>query len=87
MFTFTKRLCSYVDRNGKQFINCEIGTRGTETGEKLWNRNKDKVKGKVCTAYWKAYGECVQKANHIISKKETYAVEGYKSLFRQFLAI
>ena len=53
-----------VDRNGKQFINCEAGTRGTETGEKRWNRSdsyriKDKVKGKVCTDYWKAYGEFV----------------------------
>ena len=75
-----------VDRNWKQFINCEVGTRGTETGEKLWNRIKDIVKGKVCTDYCKAYWEFVLKENHITSKKETNSVEGYNSLFRHFLA-
>jgi hypothetical protein len=44
------------------------------------------VKGKVCTDYWKAYGEFVPKEKHIQSKKETYTVEGYNSLFRHFLA-
>src|SRR6266446_2678110 len=75
-----------VDRNGKQFINCEIGTRGTETGEKLWNKIKEKVKGEVCTDYWKAYGEFIPEEKHIKSKKETFTVEGYNSLFRHFLA-
>ena len=63
-----------------------MGTRGTETGEKLWKQIKDKVKGKVCTDYWKAYESFVPKEKHIQSKKETYTVEGYNSLFRHFLA-
>ncbi|CEG13957.1 conserved hypothetical protein [groundwater metagenome] len=75
-----------VDRNGKQFINCEIGTRGTETGKRLWKKIKEKVKGKVCTDYWKPYEDVVPKGKHIQSKKETYTVEGYNSLFRHFLA-
>ena len=68
------------------FVNCEVGTRGTETGEKLWEEIKDKVKGKACTDYWKAYERFIPKEKHIQSKKETYTVEGYNSLFRHFLA-
>ncbi|MBI5218893.1 MAG: IS1 family transposase [Bacteroidia bacterium] len=75
-----------VDRNGHRFVNCETGTRGTETGEKLWDSIKEKVKGKACTDYWKAYGEFIPKEKHITSKKETFTVEGYNSLFRHFLA-
>jgi len=44
------------------------------------------VSGKVCTDYWKAYGEFVPEEKHIKSKKETFTVEGYNSLFRHFLA-
>ena len=44
------------------------------------------MKGKVCTDYWKAYGEFVPQEKHIKSKKETFTVEGYNSLFRHFLA-
>ena len=44
------------------------------------------MKGKVCTDYWKAYGEFVPAEKHVKSKKETYTVEGYNSLFRHFLA-
>lgn len=44
------------------------------------------MKGKVCTDYWKAYGEFVPKEKHVKSKKETFTVEGYNSLFRHFLA-
>ena len=57
-----------------------MGTRGTETGEKLWKKIEEKVKGKVYTDYWKAYGEFVPKEKHIKSKKETYTVEGYNSI-------
>ena len=44
------------------------------------------MKGKVCTDYWKPYEEFVPKEKHVQSKKETYTVEGYNSLFRHFLA-
>ncbi|MBI3658306.1 MAG: IS1 family transposase [Acidobacteria bacterium] len=75
-----------VDRNGHSFIDCEIGARGTETGEKLWERIKDKIDGKVCTDHWKPYENIVPQEKHIQSKKETFTVEGYNSLFRHFLA-
>jgi IS1 family transposase len=63
-----------------------MGSRGTKTGKKLWQRIKDKVGGKVCTDYWKAYGEFVPDQQHAASKAETYTVEGYNSLFRHYLA-
>ena len=38
------------------------------------------------TDYWKAYSEILPEEKHIQSKKETFTVEGYNSLFRHFLA-
>ena len=61
-----------------------MGTRGTETGEKLWAQIKEKVK--AGTDYWKAYECFIPPEKHIQTKKETYTVEGYNSLFRHFLA-
>jgi len=43
-------------------------------------------KGKVCTDYWRAYEDFIPEESHIQSKKETFTVEGYNSLFRHFLA-
>lgn len=63
-----------------------MGTRGTKTGSKLWQNIQDQVNGKVYTDYWKAYGEFIPDEQHVKSKKETYTVEGYNSLFRHFLA-
>jgi len=40
----------------------------------------------VCTDYWKAYEDFVPKEQHVQTKKETFTVEGYNSLFRHFLA-
>jgi len=75
-----------VDRNGHRFVNCEVGTRGTETGEKLWEKIQEYATGIVCTDYWKAYEDFVPKEQHVQTKKETFTVEGYNSLFRHFLA-
>ena len=75
-----------VDRDGHRFINCEVGSRGTETGDRLWVKIMKYAKGIVCTDYWKAYEEFVPRGQHIQTKKETYTVEGYNSLFRHFLA-
>lgn len=38
------------------------------------------------TDYWKAYGDFIPEGKHIKSKKETFTVEGFNSLFRHFLA-
>ncbi len=31
-----------VDRNGKRFLHCEVGSRDTPTGRKLWEAIEDK---------------------------------------------
>ena len=40
----------------------------------------------IASDYWKAYESIIPKEKHIQSKKETFTVEGYNSLFRHFLA-
>jgi insertion element IS1 protein InsB len=47
---------------------------------------EDSATGLVASDYWKAYETFVPKERHIQSKKETFTVEGYNSLFRHFLA-
>ena len=44
-----------VDRYGKRFIDCVLGSRGTITGEKLWDNVKDIAEGLAMTDYWKPY--------------------------------
>lgn len=76
-----------VDRYGKKFIDFVIGDRSRETGQKLWNKieNKNGI-DMVATDYWKAYKQIIPAKLHTQSKKETFTVEGYNSLFRHFLA-
>ena len=38
------------------------------------------------TDYWEPYKKFIPPEKHVRSKAETYTVEGYNSLFRQFLA-
>jgi insertion element IS1 protein InsB len=40
----------------------------------------------IASDYWKPYESIIPKEKHIQSKKETFMVEGYDSLFRHFLA-
>ncbi|WP_319506211.1 IS1 family transposase [uncultured Methanolobus sp.] len=75
-----------VDRDGKKFIDCSFGSRGTKTGQKLWEKLETKVVGEVMTDYWRAYAEFLPPKIHTRSKAETYTVEGYNSIFRHFLA-
>ncbi len=75
-----------VDRNGKRFLHSEVGSRDTETGRKLWTAIEDQPITQVMSDYWRLYEQFVPKELHTQSKAETYAVEGYNSLFRHFLA-
>ncbi|WP_156811130.1 IS1 family transposase [Methanomethylovorans hollandica] len=75
-----------VDRVGKKFIDCSFGSRGTETGQKLWEYLKRKKIEKVMTDHWKAYAEFLPETIHTQSKAETCTVEGYNSILRHFLA-
>jgi insertion element IS1 protein InsB len=40
----------------------------------------------IASDYWKPYENIIPAEKHIQSKKETFTVEGYNSLFRHFLA-
>ncbi|MDO5839993.1 IS1 family transposase [Methanosarcina mazei] len=75
-----------VDRVGKKFINCSFGSRGTETGQLIWEKLKTKKIEEVMTDHWKPYAEFIPETIHTQSKAETYTVEGYNSIFRHFLA-
>jgi insertion element IS1 protein InsB len=75
-----------VDRIGKRVVDIVLGTRGTETGIKLWNKLLPYSIQEVKTDYWKAYPEFIPAEIHQQSKKETYTIEGFNSLFRHFLA-
>ena len=75
-----------VDRVEKKFINCFFGSRGTETGQLIWEKLKQKEIGDVMTDHWKAYTEFLPESIHTQSKAETYTVEGYNGILRHFLA-
>jgi len=63
-----------------------LGSRGTETGEKIWeNVSKDNIQ-LAMSDYWNPYYEFILEMIHIRSKKETFTIEGYNSLFLQFLS-
>ncbi|MDD2338889.1 MAG: IS1 family transposase [Methanosarcina sp.] len=71
---------------GKKFINCFFGSRGTETGQLIWEKLKQKEIGEVMTDHWKAYTEFLPESIHTLSNAETYTVEGYNGILRHFLA-
>jgi insertion element IS1 protein InsB len=48
-----------VDRPGKRFLNCEVGSRDTETGRKLWGSIKNDGIAGVMSDYWKPYDKFV----------------------------
>ncbi|MCO5381150.1 MAG: IS1 family transposase [Methanosarcina barkeri] len=75
-----------VDRGGKKFINCSFGSRGTETGQLLWEKLEKKEIGEVMTDHWRVYAEFLPETIHTQSKAETYTFEGYNSILRHFLA-
>jgi IS1 family transposase len=71
---------------GGKFINCSFGSRGTKTGQKLWDKLKGKMIWEVMTNHWRAYAEIIPDAIHTRFKAETYTVEGYDSISRHFIA-
>jgi len=69
-----------------KFIHCSFGNRGTETGQLIWEKLKQKEIGEVMTDHWRAYAEFLPENIHTQSKAETYTVEGYNGILRHFLA-
>jgi len=62
-----------------------LGSRGAETGKKLWEGIEKETVKSVKSDDWKAYKGFIPKEVHTQSKAEAYTVEGYNS-FRHFLA-
>ena len=62
------------------------GSRGAETGKRLWERIDRLGVDYAMTDYWGPYEKVIPSRKHRQSKAETYAVEGDNSLFRHFLA-
>lgn len=57
-----------------------------ETGKKLWEKVK-RIDCDVHTSdYWEAYTKFLPKNKHMITKAETFSVEGMNNLLRHFVA-
>ena len=65
---------------------CSFGSRGTKTGQQLWEKLEKKEIGEVMTDRWRAYAEFLPETIHTQSKAETYTIEGYNGILRHFLA-
>ena len=63
-----------------------IHLREKETAEKFWEKTKGHEMDYIASDYWKPYESIISKEKHIQSKKETFTVRGYNSLFRHYLA-
>ena len=63
-----------------------MGSRDTQTGQKLWQAIKHHRIIHVMTDYWSPYKKFIPRSLHTQSKAQTYTVEGYNRLFRHFLA-
>ena len=75
-----------VDRDKRQHLDFVVGTRGTETGIKLWKKIEPIADERIMTDYWKSYAEMIPENKLKQSKKETYTVESYNGLLRHYLA-
>ena len=67
-------------------IDFVIGSRGKNTGKKLWNKIKNIPCEKYASDYWKAYEDFIPKNKHIQSKAETFTVEGMNNQLRHYMA-
>ena len=75
-----------ICRASKGILAYEIGRRGVKTARKLWDKIKNSSCQYYCTDAWKPYQQILPPEKHIISKAETYTIEGYNALFRHYLA-
>jgi insertion element IS1 protein InsB len=56
------------------------------TGARLWAAIKSPLIEHAMTDYWEPYAQFIPSEMYVQSKRETFTVEGYNSLFRHFLA-
>ena len=76
-------------RDGGRLIDWEIGNRDAKTLEKLLKRLSEWEVTVYCTDDWAAYEKEIEKncpkAHHVISKSETFRIEGNNSDTRHWL--
>jgi IS1 family transposase len=75
-----------ADRNAREYVDFVVGVRSTATGEKLWNRVKERTTGFVTAYYWKSYNEMEPKEQLVKTKKKTYTIEDYKGQIKHVFA-
>ncbi len=63
-----------VDRYGKRFLHCVLGSRDTETGRQLWDAIQHETIERIMTDYWTPYERFIPKELHTQPKAETYTV-------------
>ena len=63
-----------------------LGNRGLKSCQELWQLIESKYIKVIASDYWKAYQKVIPKEKHMLSKSETYTVQGYNSLLRHYLA-
>ena len=52
----------------------------------LWESIKSLEVDLFCSDYWKSYQDFIPREKHVLSKAETFTVEGYNSRIRHYLA-
>ena len=67
-------------------VDFEIGTRGATTGKKLWKKVQSISCDLHTSDYWDAYTKFLPQEKHMITKAETFSVEGMNNLLRHFIA-
>jgi insertion element IS1 protein InsB len=71
-----------VDRKGHRYMTFVVGDRSSATGKKFWTMIKDVPMLAVATDYWKPYEDFVPPELPLLTKAETYTVEGYNCRLR-----
>ncbi|KAA6324909.1 hypothetical protein EZS27_025810, partial [termite gut metagenome] len=80
------RIWIAVDSYGKRFLNFVIGDGSNETAKEFWQKMNHHEMKYIASDYWKPRERIIPREKHLQTKAETFTVEGYKSLFRHFLA-
>ena len=73
-----------VDRDSREIIDFEIGSRTTKTFRKLWERISKIDCDVFYSDNWSSYRKLIPSEKHVITKKETCMVESKNSQIRNY---
>ena len=68
-----------------QVVCFTVGGRNDKTCKKFIGKLKQYSHCEYCTDAWSSYAKFIEKEKHVISKAETYSIEGFNSVVRHFL--